>query len=151
MQITSIGKGGKLMLHLIAIGVLWIIALFHVYWAFGGRLGVSVVIPSKTASQHTAFQPKMPVTLLVALLLLCASGLIAVQAGYIQSLQATRLSSIACFIGAIIFLIRAIGDFRYVGFFKKIKHSRFAKYDSWLYSPLCLFLSYVYFDSSNVF
>ncbi|WP_042478095.1 DUF3995 domain-containing protein [Bacillus ndiopicus] len=133
-------------LSLVAIGLLWIIALLHIYWAFGGHWGTSVVIPSKVGTQHAAFHPRRFGTCLVALLLFCASSIIAIQGGLIQILQANKLSSIACLVCAIVFLIRAIGDFRYVGFFKTIRHSRFAKYDTWLFSPFCIFLSYVYFQ-----
>ena len=38
-------------------------------------------------------------------------------------------------------LARAIGEFRYVGFFKRVRSSRFAELDSLVYSPLCLMLS----------
>jgi hypothetical protein len=37
-----------------------------------------------------------------------------------------------------IFILRAIGDFKYVGFFKKIKDTEFAKADSKWFIPLCL-------------
>lgn len=39
---------------------------------------------------------------------------------------------------AIIFLLRAMGDFNYVGFFKKVRETDFAINDSKYYSPLCL-------------
>ncbi len=42
---------------------------------------------------------------------------------------------------AVIFLLRAIGDFRYVGVFKRHRESSFAKLDTLLYSPLCLLLA----------
>ncbi|RZK64111.1 MAG: DUF3995 domain-containing protein, partial [Pedobacter sp.] len=35
-----------------------------------------------------------------------------------------------------IFLLRSIGDFNYVGFFKKVKHTPFGKNDTMYYSPL---------------
>lgn len=38
-------------------------------------------------------------------------------------------------------LLRAVGDFRYVGFFKSVRDSRFATMDTWCYSPVCLALS----------
>ena len=41
---------------------------------------------------------------------------------------------------AIVLIIRAMGDFKYVGFFKTIKNTPFADYDTRYYSPLCLFL-----------
>src|SRR5690606_30597553 len=37
-----------------------------------------------------------------------------------------------------IFILRAIGDFKYVGFLKKIKETKFGKLDTKYYSPLCL-------------
>ena len=33
--------------------------------------------------------------------------------------------------------LRAIGDFRYVGFFKRVRDSSFARLDTLAYSPLC--------------
>lgn len=49
----------------------------------------------------------------------------------------------------IIFLVRAIGDFNYVGFFKKTKNTHFAKMDRKYFSPLCLLIAisglYIYF------
>jgi len=44
---------------------------------------------------------------------------------------------------SIIFLVRAVGDFKYVGFFKRIRETPFAKMDSKFYSPLCLFISMI--------
>jgi hypothetical protein len=37
--------------------------------------------------------------------------------------------------------LRAIGDFRYVGFFKRIRDSKFARLDTLAYSPLCAALA----------
>ena len=42
-----------------------------------------------------------------------------------------------------IFLLRAVGDFRYVGFFKKVKNTAFARNDTRYYSPLCLLLGVI--------
>jgi hypothetical protein len=40
----------------------------------------------------------------------------------------------------IIFVVRSIGDFRSAGFFKSVRNTTFALWDTWLYSPLCLVL-----------
>ncbi|MDY7394845.1 DUF3995 domain-containing protein [Aureibaculum sp. 2210JD6-5] len=40
-----------------------------------------------------------------------------------------------------IFLLRAIGDFKYIGFFKRVKSTDFAKLDTKFFSPLCLTIS----------
>jgi hypothetical protein len=38
-------------------------------------------------------------------------------------------------------LARAIGDFKYLGLFKRVRGSRFATLDTFVYSPLCLLLA----------
>lgn len=38
-------------------------------------------------------------------------------------------------------LLRGVGEFRYVGLFKRVKGSRFARNDTRFYSPLCLMLA----------
>jgi Protein of unknown function (DUF3995) len=40
----------------------------------------------------------------------------------------------------IIFFTRGAGDFRYVGFFKKIRHTPFGRNDTRFYSPLCFLI-----------
>ena len=42
-----------------------------------------------------------------------------------------------------IFILRAIGDFKYIGFFKKIKQTEFAEMDTKFYSPLCLVIGVI--------
>ncbi|WP_420539729.1 DUF3995 domain-containing protein [Paenibacillus polymyxa] len=39
-----------------------------------------------------------------------------------------------------LFILRSIGDFKWVGFFKRKKGTVFAKWDTVLYSPLCFLL-----------
>jgi hypothetical protein len=41
---------------------------------------------------------------------------------------------------ALLLFARAIGDSELVGFFKEVKGSRFARLDTWVYSPLCVVL-----------
>jgi len=40
-----------------------------------------------------------------------------------------------------VFALRAIGDFRHVGFFKRVRGCRFARLDTLAYSPLCTALA----------
>lgn len=46
---------------------------------------------------------------------------------------------------ALVFFLRAIGEFRFVGFFKRIRDTRFAYWDTRLFSPLCLLMSMLAF------
>jgi hypothetical protein len=59
---------------------------------------------------------------------------------YYLILPSGMLASIGWIIPAI-FLIRAIGDFKYVGFTKKVKSSTFAELDTKFFSPLCLVIA----------
>ncbi len=43
----------------------------------------------------------------------------------------------------IIFILRSVGDFKYVGFFKKVKQTTFGKLDTKIYSPLSAFIGTV--------
>ena len=43
-----------------------------------------------------------------------------------------------------IFILRAIGEFNAVGFFKKIKDTEFAIYGTKYFSPLCLILGVIF-------
>lgn len=44
---------------------------------------------------------------------------------------------------AVIFIARAIGDFRFIGFTKKIKDTTFARNDTRIYSPMSLTLGVI--------
>ncbi len=44
---------------------------------------------------------------------------------------------------AVIFFLNAIGDFKFIGFFKTINRTRFAINDTQIFSPLCLFIAIV--------
>lgn len=41
----------------------------------------------------------------------------------------------------VIFVLRAFGNFTYVGFTKSFKKGTFAKLDTYLYSPVCLLIA----------
>ncbi|MGE7840014.1 DUF3995 domain-containing protein [Lysinibacillus sp. NPDC093712] len=131
-------------LLLLAVTVLFLISMLHVYWACGGSWGSKVVLPVKKGEQEPVFIPQKTGTLLVAFLLLVAAFLLYMQGIYLQSMQKFAFLTLGCAVCAVIFFIRAIGDFKYIGFFKKIKHSQFARNDTWFYSPLCLLLAAMY-------
>lgn len=124
--------------------ILSVIALVHVYWAFGGKKGVQLAIPKLEGSN--AFTPGAGVTFLVAI---CLSLFAALSLGLIElvSIEPELLEYVqwAGIVVGTIFILRAIGDFNLVGFTKKNKQGDFAVLDSVLYSPLCLLLGSGYF------
>lgn len=119
---------------------LGLIAAIHFYWLLGGRWGIDAAIPTSKDGK-SVFQPRPFETLGVALGLLFMAFLHIDKIGFIELNLPIWIDNHALKIIVFIFLIRAIGEFRYVGFFKKIKNTRFARLDTKLYSPFCLLLS----------
>lgn len=113
-----------------------LIALLHVYWAMGGRWGGEAAIPH-TDTQEPLFQPGIIATLVVAGGLFGFAAVHVMALGYLQ-IGLEQYTGMALIAIAAIFLLRAIGNFNYVGFFKKKKNSVFAQNDSKFYSPLCV-------------
>jgi fatty acid desaturase len=102
------------------------LALLHFYWAARGVDANSAAIPQ--VDGKPAFKPTKAATAAVGLVLLATSAIVLLQ---VQPLIAGA---------AAVLVLRAIGDFRLVGFFKRVRGSRFARLDTLLYSPLCLVL-----------
>ncbi|SOC06562.1 uncharacterized protein DUF3995 [Ureibacillus xyleni] len=125
-----------------------IIGMLHVFWAFGGRWGVNSALPTKDDSNLPVLRPSMVGTLFIGLLCFFASVLLLVQIDLMVVLKSSPLSKWLCIAGGIVFLLRAIGEGKYVGFFKKIKHTRFAKQDTAFYSPLCVWISLIFLLAS---
>jgi len=121
------------------IGVFAGLSLIHVYWLFGGRVGLPAAIPE--IDGKPVFQPSALAALVVATGLALCAVVIAGTAGMLAlPLSHTVLAWLARAL-AVVLLLRAIGDFRLVGFFKRSHNSRFARLDTAVYSPLCLVLA----------
>ncbi|WP_373072949.1 DUF3995 domain-containing protein [Sulfurimonas sp.] len=56
----------------------------------------------------------------------------------------SELIAIFGWIISAVFTLRSVGDFNMVGFFKKIKDTEFAIYDTKYFSPLCLILGVIF-------
>ena len=113
------------------------LSALHFYWLFGGQWGLKQAIPTK--SDSAAFRPPpFLATLLVALVLLFFGLLYLLKSGLVYWQLPNWLAYYGYWFIPSIFSLRAIGDFKYVGFFKKVKGTTFAKADSKWFSPLCL-------------
>lgn len=118
-----------------------LISLLHVYWAFGGKWALDAAIPKTKEGSTDNFSPGPIATLIVAFGLLLFALVHASVLGIISSFEANYLN-IALTIIAIIFALRAIGEFNYVGLFKKQKEGKFAECDTRYYIPLCVLISF---------
>ena len=122
--------------------ILFLIFLFissiHIYWAFGGNWGSDAVLPTKDDNNTKVLNPSILPRLIVAFGLLGFGLHILIISGLIAFDIPQWLSNYGLWIIASIFTLRAIGDFKYVGFFKKIKLTKFGENDTKYFSPLCL-------------
>jgi hypothetical protein len=125
-----------------AIAILLVLSALHLYWAAGGKAGKAIAVPS--LNERPVLKPGPLTTAGVALALFAIAAVVAIQIGWITLPvlpHVRRLVRIAVWLIAAGFALRAIGDFRYVGFFKRIRGSRFARLDTLAYSPLCACLA----------
>lgn len=116
-----------------------ILSLFHIYWAFGGRFGSLEAIP--TVGGERLFNPSLTATLLVAFALLIAMLTVLGQIGLLGATIPQWVFRLVTLGIAALFFLRAIGDFKILGFFKQTSNSDFAFWDTFLFSPLCLFIA----------
>lgn len=120
--------------------LLSLIALLHLYWAFGGAWGLRVALPTLAETSQKVLSPGWLACLIVCsglLLFLSIYFSLAFGRGDVLPFQ---LGHWGVWVPGLIFLARAIGEFRYVGFFKTIRNTPFGRNDTRYYSPLCLYL-----------
>lgn len=115
------------------------ISLLHFYWMFGGTWGIEVVVPRKTTGE-SVMSPKRFATFFVVVALLLISALFLIYSGIAKVSFPSDIVTYGVLLAGMIFMLRAIGEFRYVGFTKKVTNSKFAQLDTRFYSPLCLYL-----------
>ena len=114
------------------------ISSIHFYWAAGGKWGSDAMLPTKADNNVKVLNPGIVSTLIVAFGLLGFGFFILIVTKLVTFSLPQWLTTYGLWIIAGIFMLRAIGDFNYVGFFKKIKHTKFGESDTKYFSPLCL-------------
>ncbi len=123
----------------VLIAVFASLSLVHAYWLLGGRAGLRAATPEWNGAP--VFQPSALATLVVVITLALCALLIAATAGVLTvPLSQPILVWLTRALAAVLPL-RAIGDFRLVGFFKRIRDTQFASLDTAVYSPLSLLLA----------
>ena len=121
-------------------GVFCALASLHLYWALGAKTPGGAAIPTRSDGQPV-FRPGRAATVAVAMMLFGAAFVILNVGGILAPLGPVMLYRVASFVVGGVLLLRTIGDFRYVGIFKRERSSRFAQLDSRLYTPLCAILA----------
>jgi Protein of unknown function (DUF3995) len=127
-----------ILISLLLFAIFMTLSAIHVYWVLGGKWGLAVAVPTNAEGQPL-FRPGPVATLVVAGGLLLMGLVVLVRGGLIQfDGLPDRVGEWSVWAIATIFLLRAGGDFRYVGFFKREQSSHFARMDTRYFSPLCL-------------
>ena len=122
--------------------LLLLISGIHVYWGVGGNWGLHNSVPEQNGTP--AFRPGRVATRVVALIFCCMAFFFLYKIGQLpvaDPFVPGWVNRYGLWLLGSIFLLRAVGDFRYVGFTKKVCDTRFADLDTRFYSPLCVLLS----------
>jgi hypothetical protein len=113
------------MLLLLLVNALILLALggLHVYWANGGKKYLANALPESIETGKPLFVPTPLMTVFFV---------------RIQDMGNINWYTLAL---GIAFGLRAIGDFKYVGFAKKVTETAFARMDTRYYTPLCTYIA----------
>jgi fatty acid desaturase len=120
--------------------VMSVVALLHFYWAFGGKYGLASAGPKLEGEKQ--FIPSGKLIFIVACLML-ALAVLPIQLVTPLPIFENVIAYVG-FIVAVVFIIRGVGDFKYVGLFKKVYNSNFARLDTRYFSPLIIVLGISY-------
>lgn len=115
------------------------LSLVHFYWALFENSMQEFVIPEM--NNEKVFTPTKASTLFVSFGLMLFAFIILGHIGVFELILFEELFEYGTWLIGFIFIGRAIGDFKFVGFSKKIKGTKFAIWDTRLYAPLCLFIA----------
>jgi hypothetical protein len=97
----------------------------HLYWGLTGKMPEDALIPrDEDGIRLFDAEPLMAI----------AGGVMQWSSALIVVLPGTKLKLAL----AVLLLLRAMGELNYIGFFKRVRSSRYATFDTWLYSPLSL-------------
>ena len=111
----------------------------HAYWVLGGDWGWEEALPTDQEG-NKVLQPGKAITAIVSL------GLLVFCLFYFNIFfplvdPPHWIANILIWLVPVIFTLRVIGDFKYVGIFKKIKNTEFGKRDTRYYVPLCFVIA----------
>ncbi len=113
------------------------LSFIHFYWLLGGKWGLEKSLPTNEIGKKAMEPPKIA-TAIVAIGLLSFALVYLIKTSLINIQIPNWIINYGSWIIPSIFILRAIGDFNYVGLFKKIKNTEFGKADSKWFVPLCL-------------
>jgi hypothetical protein len=120
--------------------VFFLLGALHFYWAVGGKWATDEVVPTKPTGEKL-FNTSALSCVIVGSGLWLFAFVHVVNARLIFVNTTLPVIHYVTLAMGIVFLVRFVGDFKWVGIFKKVKDTSFGKNDTLYYAPLCLFLS----------
>ncbi|WPR71255.1 DUF3995 domain-containing protein [Flavobacterium sp. NG2] len=116
----------------------------HFYWVLGGKWGIGAVFPTQPNDTNPKVPGAVPTIIVgIALFTISLFYLIRVKIYPLELPEFLNTYGLKLITG--LFVLRAIGEFNYIGFFKKHKETRFGINDTKYYSPLCLLIALLTF------
>lgn len=128
---------------IVALAVIAFAAGFHLHWALGGRLGFSVSLPQRadgTPVMAGRIGWWRPAAAGIALGLVLLGALAVAVGGHLALPLPPGAGQAALIAVGAAFILRALVPTKWTGFFKRIRSTRWARYDTRLYCPLFLLL-----------
>ncbi|WP_420579894.1 DUF3995 domain-containing protein [Reichenbachiella sp.] len=116
------------------------LAGIHFSWAMGSSWGFMAALPT-TTDGDLLFRPTPAESATVGAGFMAFAIYYLIQTNWIAIELPAKMNRIIGWIIPCIFLLRAIGDFKYVGIFKPPMQTEFAQADFFFYSPLCLLIA----------
>lgn len=120
-------------------GIFLVLSGVHWYWLSGGEWGIQSALPTNKEGEKILHPRKLD-TLIVAVGLLYFSFFYLISVNVLDFTLPNWITIGSQWGIPILFSLRAIGDFKYVGAFKQIKGTFFAEKDSKFFTPLCFLI-----------
>jgi len=122
--------------------IFFILSIIHFLWATGSEWSYDKVLPTDNDGKRV-LSPRRIDCLIVAVGLLLFSIFYLISSQVVKVDVPSAVLKYGGWVFPLIFLIRAIGDFKYAGIFKRVKGTTFASWDNRLFTPLCLVIGII--------
>lgn len=119
--------------------IFFLLSGIHFYWTLGGQFGFTASLPTNEKGE-SVLHPKKADCIVVGLGLFAFGFFYVLKLALLPIHLPTWVFQYGGWIIPSIFTLRAIGDFKYLGFFKQIRTTQFGKLDTYFFAPLCLII-----------
>ena len=100
--------------------ILIVLGMIHLNWVIGGKFGYVESLPTKENGERV-LNPKKIDSAIIGIGLIAFGIFYMIESGLIEYSLPEWIIKYGGWIIPIIFLLRAVGEFKYVGFFKSVR------------------------------